>query len=66
MKEKEEEYFYYGVTFLSFQSGSDDEPSDRVLKLISDFTIAMHHEHIRTYTNIQMGKPRNCPPGGCS
>jgi len=59
------EKYYYGVTFLNFQSGSEDEPSEAVIKLLSDFTIACHKEHIRVYSNIQMGKPKNCPPGGC-
>jgi hypothetical protein len=63
---KEEEYFWYGVTFLNFQSGSENEPSEAVIKLITDFTIACHKEHIRVYTNIQMGKPSGCPPGGCT
>lgn len=67
-KKSEEEEYYTGVTFLNFQSGSLDEPSDRLLKLIALFTKEMHKDKIRVYTNLQIGKPGGggCPPGGCS
>jgi len=65
MGENKDHTWYYGVTFLNFQSGSENEPSEAVIKLITDFTIACHKEHIRVYTNLQMGKPPGCPPGGC-
>lgn len=61
---KEEEYEYRGVTFLSYQSGN--EPTDRMLKLLTLFVKEMEEERIRVYINIQTGKPTNppgCPPG---
>jgi hypothetical protein len=63
----EEEDYYKGVTFLNFQSGSPDEPSDKLFKLLKHFTYEMHEMGIRVYTNIQIGKPQGggCPPGGC-
>ena len=66
-KKKTEEGYYNGVTFINFQSGSSDEPSDKLLKLIALFTKDMHKEKIRVYTNLQIGKPGGggCPPGGC-
>ena len=64
--EKNEEY-YKGVTFLNFQSGSPDQPTDRVLQLLTKFVIDLHKEKIRVYNNLQIGKPTGggCPPGGC-
>lgn len=66
MAEQTEEY-YKGVTFLNFQSGSPDEPSDRLFLLIKNFVIDLQKEKIRVYTNLQIGKPigGGCPPGGC-
>jgi hypothetical protein len=66
-KKSEEEEYYKGVTFLAFQSGSPDEPSDRTLKLIANFTKDMQKESIRVYSVLQIGKPGGggCPPGGC-
>lgn len=66
-KTQEQKEYYKGVTFLAFQSGSDDEPSDRTLKLIATFTKDMHKEKIRVYSVLQIGKPQGggCPPGGC-
>jgi len=66
-KTASEEEYYKGVTFINFQSGSPDEPSDRLLKLITNFVKDMQKEKIRVYTNLQIGKPQGggCPPGGC-
>ncbi len=66
-KKKHKEKYPKGVTFLNFQSGSEDEPSDRLLKLIALFTKEMNKDNIRVYTNLQIGKPGGggCPPGGC-
>lgn len=58
------EEYYKGTVFVNFQSGN--EPSDRLLKLMSHFTCEMHEMHIRTYWGIQSGKPvppATCPPG---
>jgi hypothetical protein len=67
MAKKTEYEDYKGVTFLSFQSGSPDEPSDRLLKLIEKFVVNLQKEKIRVYTTLQIGKPQGggCPPGGC-
>jgi len=62
MANKKEEY-YKGVTFLNFQSGSEDEPSEKLLKLISKFVVEMQEHKIRVYTNVQVGTPPP-PPGG--
>jgi len=66
-KETKEEEYYKGVTFINFQSGSPDEPSDRLLKLLENLVIDLHKEKIRAYLNLQIGKPNGggCPPGGC-
>lgn len=64
--ENEEDY-YEGSTMMNFQSGSPDQPTDRVQKLFQNLIIGLHKEKIRTYTNFQIGKPGGggCPPGGC-
>jgi len=66
-KEKSEKDYYNGVTFLNFQSGSPDQPTDRLLELLTRFVIDLQKEKIRVYSNIQIGKPTGggCPPGGC-
>jgi hypothetical protein len=61
-EEKEEDY-YKGVTFLNFQSGSEDQPTDHVMKIFAQFVIDLHKEKIRVYNNIQVGTPPP-PPGG--
>ena len=67
MAKEENEHYYKGVTFLNFQSGSPDQPTDRLLQLIQLFVIELHKEKIRAYINIQVGKPNGggCPPNGC-
>lgn len=58
------EEYYQGVTFVTYQSGN--EPSDRMLKLMTHFVCEMHKMKIRTYWSNQIGKPANppsCPPG---
>lgn len=64
--ETEEEY-YQGSTFFNFQSGSPDQPTDRVQKLFKNLIIDLHKERIKVYNNVQLGKPGGggCPPGGC-
>ena len=66
-KEESEKDYYNGVTFLNFQSGSPDQPTDRLLELLTRFVIDLQKEKIRVYSNIQIGKPTGggCPPGGC-
>jgi len=56
------EEYYKGVTFLNFQSGSSDEPSEKLLKLIGSFVVKMQEHKIRVYTNVQVGTPP--PPSG--
>lgn len=65
---KKEEEYYQGVTFLNFQSGSPDQPDERLALLLADFTKRMHDLKIRVYSNLQIGKPGGggCPPGGCT
>ena len=63
-KPKEEEEYYEGVVFVSYQSGN--EPTDRMLKLMTKFVKSMQKAKIRTYWANQIGKPgEGCPPGGC-
>lgn len=59
---KEKEYYYEGVAFLSIQSGSEDQPTHRLLKFVELFCSSMHKEKIRPYVVTQIGKPGG---GGC-
>ncbi len=52
---------YKGVTFISYQSGSPDEPSKQLMDCIAHFVKEMQEYKIRVYTNLQIGTPN----GGC-
>lgn len=67
MDETKDDY-YEGVAFLSIQSGSPDQPTDRLTDFISIFCKTMHEARIRPYVVTQIGKPNGggCPPGGCT
>lgn len=63
-KEQPEEY-YKGVTFISYQSGTTGEPNEQLMNVFAKFIMDLHKCRIRTYTNMQIGKPGGCPPNGC-
>lgn len=60
-KDCQEKEDYKGVTFISYQSGSPDEPSIQLMNAIAHFVKEMQEYKIRVYTNLQIGTPT----GGC-
>ncbi len=61
-KDKKKYYYYKGVAFLAIQSGSEDQPTKKMERFISEFSIQMHQMRYRPSVVGQFGKP---PGGGC-